>query len=134
WNKARWTHTCFGIGGTTAGGLPVDLSSSGFALVETGPSTGTLTGVFEIPDQFCQQNTKQSTIGQKIKAAYVDFRDVSSNLAEVDAASCISSCPSTTLHPNKDSYLRQVSDDSNQGANPLLQIKSNATNRPVISF
>ena len=36
--------------------------------------------------------------------------------------------------PKQDSYLRQHSDDSNQGANPLLQIKSDETNRPVISF
>lgn len=77
---------CFGTSDSntgTAEGLATSLSATGFALVETGPSTGVFTGTFEIPDQVCQYNTIVSTEGQNIKINYHDFRDSAGNTVVV---------------------------------------------------
>ena len=61
------------IDGVEHGGL----ASSGFSLVETGPSTGIFKGVFKIPQQICDKTgTKLITsAGGNIKVRYFDFRD-----------------------------------------------------------
>src|SRR3989442_5313262 len=79
------TKHCFAtesIAGT-ANGLATSFSASGFALVETGPSTGIFTGTFAFPDQVCQNGQVVSTVGQNIKVNYVDFRNSTGNLNEV---------------------------------------------------
>jgi len=61
------------IDGVEHGGL----ASSGFSLVETGPSTGIFKGVFKLPQQICDKTgTKLITsAGGNIKVRYFDFRD-----------------------------------------------------------
>jgi len=61
------------IDGIEQGGL----ASTGFSLVETGPSTGIFKGVFKIPQQICDKTgTKLITsAGGSIKVRYFDFRD-----------------------------------------------------------
>ena len=61
------------VDGVENGGL----GSTGFTLVETGPSTGIFKGVFKIPQQICDKTgTKLITsAGGNIKVRYFDFRD-----------------------------------------------------------
>ncbi len=61
------------IDGIEHGGL----GSTGFALVETGPSTGIFEGVFRIPSKICDKSGTEliSTAGSGIKLVYNDFRD-----------------------------------------------------------
>jgi len=61
------------IEGVQHGGL----ASSGFSLVETGPSTGIFKGVFTIPSKICDKTGSEliTSSGGSIKAVYHDFRD-----------------------------------------------------------
>ena len=63
------------IDGTQHGGL----ASTGFTLVETGPSTGIFEGVFRMPSQICDKNGTEliSTAGGSIELKYHDARDSS---------------------------------------------------------
>jgi len=60
------------IDGIQHGGL----GATGFALVETGPSTGIFKGVFKIPTKICDKTGSEliTSVGS-IKAVYHDFRD-----------------------------------------------------------
>jgi len=66
------------IDGVEYGGL----ASTGFALIETGPSTGIFEGVFKMPSQICDKTGSKliSTAGGSLDARYFDSRDASGNL------------------------------------------------------
>jgi len=57
------------------------LASSGFALIETGPSTGIFEGVFKMPSRICDKTGSKliSPAGGSIDARYYDSRDASGN-------------------------------------------------------
>ena len=80
-NNFVWKKdSCEGQNTTANNGL----ASTGFSLVETGPSTGIFTGTFEIPNQVCiSSDSLVNAQGQNIKVNYVDFRDDSGKLVEV---------------------------------------------------
>jgi len=61
------------IDGVEQGGL----ASTGFSLVETGPSTGIFKGIFRIPQQICDKTGTEliSSAGGNVKVRYHDFRD-----------------------------------------------------------
>lgn len=61
------------INGVEHGGL----ASTGFSLVETGPSTGVFEGVFKMPSNICNKSGTQliSPAGGSIELRYVDSRD-----------------------------------------------------------
>ena len=63
------------INGVEHGGL----ASTGFSLVETGPSTGVFEGVFKMPTQICNKNGTEliSPAGGSIEIKYTDSRDAS---------------------------------------------------------
>ena len=65
------------VNGVEYGGL----ASTGFTLVETGPSTGVFEGTFKMPSQICSQSGTKliSTAGGSLDAKYHDSRDVSGN-------------------------------------------------------
>nr|WP_237698775.1 peptidase [Nitrosarchaeum koreense] len=65
------------VNGVEYGGL----ASTGFTLVETGPSTGVFEGTFKMPSQICDKaGTKLiSTAGGSLDAKYYDSRDASGN-------------------------------------------------------
>ncbi|MBI2006527.1 MAG: hypothetical protein HYS75_04615 [Nitrosopumilales archaeon] len=63
------------ISGVETGGL----ASTGFTLVETGPSTGIFEGIFKMPTQICNSNGAQliSPAGGSIEVKYHDALDSS---------------------------------------------------------
>lgn len=65
------------INGVEHGGL----ASTGFTLVETGPSTGIFEGVFKMPSQICDKTGSKliSTAGGSLDVRYHDSRDASGN-------------------------------------------------------
>ncbi|WP_428324765.1 peptidase [Nitrosopumilus sp.] len=65
------------INGVEHGGL----ASTGFTLVETGPSTGIFTGVFKIPSQICDKTSSKLiyTSGGSLDIRYHDSRDTFGN-------------------------------------------------------
>lgn len=65
------------VNGVEYGGL----ASSGFTLVETGPSTGVFEGTFKMPSQICDKSgtTLISPAGGSLDAKYHDSRDASGN-------------------------------------------------------
>ena len=65
------------INGVEHGGL----ASTGFSLIETGPSTGIFEGVFKMPSQICDKTGSKliSTAGGSLDARYYDSRDDSGN-------------------------------------------------------
>ena len=65
------------IDGVEYGGL----ASSGFSLVETGPSTGIFEGVFKMPSWICDKTGSKliSPAGGSIDVRYYDSRDASGN-------------------------------------------------------
>ena len=65
------------VNGVEYGGL----ASSGFSLVETGPSTGVFEGVFKMPSQICDKSGTKliSPAGGSLDAKYHDSRDISGN-------------------------------------------------------
>ncbi|MCH7560738.1 MAG: peptidase [Thaumarchaeota archaeon] len=65
------------IDGVEYGGL----ASSGFALIETGPSTGIFEGVFKMPSWICDKTGSKliSTGGGSLDVRYYDSRDASGN-------------------------------------------------------
>ncbi len=65
------------IDGVEYGGL----ASSGFALIETGPSTGIFEGVFKLPSWICDKTGSKliSPAGGSIDALYYDSSDASGN-------------------------------------------------------
>jgi hypothetical protein len=65
------------INGVEYGGL----ASSGFSLVETGPSTGVFEGTFKMPSQICDKSGTKliSSAGGSLDTKYHDSRDDSGN-------------------------------------------------------
>ncbi|GKS67169.1 hypothetical protein YTPLAS73_07160 [Nitrosarchaeum sp.] len=65
------------VNGVEYGGL----ASTGFTLVETGPSTGVFEGTFRMPSQICDKSGTKliSTAGGNLDAKYYDSRDASGN-------------------------------------------------------
>jgi hypothetical protein len=73
-------HRCT-INGVEYGGL----ASTGFSLVETGPSTGVFKGSFKLPSQICNEDRTRliSPAGGSIEVSYFDFRDSSGQQREI---------------------------------------------------
>jgi hypothetical protein len=65
------------VNGVEYGGL----ASTGFTLIETGPSTGIFEGTFRMPSQICDKSGTKliSTAGGSLDAKYYDSRDASGN-------------------------------------------------------
>ena len=65
------------VDGVNYGGL----ASTGFTLIETGPSTGIFQGVFKMPSQICDKTGTKliSSAGGSLDARYYDSRDASGN-------------------------------------------------------
>ncbi|MCI4432929.1 MAG: peptidase [Nitrosopumilus sp.] len=65
------------VNGVEYGGL----ASSGFTLIETGPSTGVFEGIFKMPSQICDKSGTKliSSAGGSLDAKYHDSRDISGN-------------------------------------------------------
>ncbi|QLH08390.1 peptidase [Candidatus Nitrosotenuis sp. DW1] len=65
------------IDGVAYGGL----ASTGFSLVETGPSTGVFEGVFKLPSKICNRDGTEliSSAGGIVDVKYTDFRDAYGN-------------------------------------------------------
>ncbi|WKT58793.1 peptidase [Candidatus Nitrosotenuis chungbukensis] len=65
------------IDGVSYGGL----ASTGFSLVETGPSTGVFEGVFKLPSKICNRDGTEliSSAGGIVDVKYTDFRDAFGN-------------------------------------------------------
>ncbi len=65
------------VNGVEYGGL----ASTGFTLVETGPSTGVFEGTFKMPSQICDKSGTKliSSAGGSLDAKYHDSRDASGN-------------------------------------------------------
>jgi len=65
------------VNGVEHGGL----ASTGFTLVETGPSTGIFEGVFKMPSQICDKTSSKliSTAGGSLDVRYYDSRDAFGN-------------------------------------------------------
>ncbi|CAD6525608.1 conserved exported hypothetical protein [metagenome] len=65
------------INGVEYGGL----ASTGFTLIETGPSTGVFEGSFKMPSQICDKSGTKliSSAGGSLDAKYHDSRDASGN-------------------------------------------------------
>ncbi|AJM91949.1 peptidase [Nitrosopumilus piranensis] len=81
------------INGVEHGGL----ASTGFTLVETGPSTGIFTGVFKMPSQICDKTGSKLiyTAGGSLDVRYYDSRDDSGN---ENIFSLLDSKPSTSYY------------------------------------
>jgi len=68
------------------------LGSTGFTLIETGPSTGIFEGNFKIPETYCarsQGGKVLSVTGTDIEVNYFDFRDESGEIIEVSSGAGI---------------------------------------------
>jgi plastocyanin len=91
---------------TTKDGAASGLFSSGFALVETNPSSGILIGDFVIPTNWCRDGATEpeGTHGLDLEVDYVDFRDASGEIIEVgDSAGIRATTGSVSL--DKSVYL-----------------------------
>ena len=112
--NTRWAFTgCFASNSNagTAGGLATSLSASGFALAETGPSTGIFTGTFGFPDQFCSgPTTVASTKGIPLVAEYADFTDDSGSF---NVVSTVANAPTTPLQVKLDKSVYTWTDRVN---------------------
>lgn len=115
-----------------------DSDSGGIDIKAT--ETGDATGIFEGAVFFVAGESSGSQLhveeSNTVTGEYED-RTLPSPYNQADELEITTTTlikSSSTLAPAKDSYLRQRSDDSNQGINPLLQIKTDATNRVVIAF
>jgi hypothetical protein len=67
-------------------GIDAGLAATGFTLVESGAATGTFSGDFQIPSQWCRSGvttSSESATGLDIEVNYVDFRDASGEVIEV---------------------------------------------------
>jgi len=88
------------IDGVEYGGL----ASTGFALIETGPSTGIFEGVFKMPSKICNKSGTQliSPAGGSIEIKYNDSRDESgkSNIfSSINSRQLPTSSSSISRHP-----------------------------------
>lgn len=83
------------VNGVEYGGL----ASTGFTLVETGPSTGIFDGTFKMPSQICDKSGTKliSTAGGSLDAKYYDSRDVSGNSNVFHLLNSKSTTPVSTL-------------------------------------
>ena len=78
------------------------LAETGFTLIETSQDSGIFMGDFQIPSQFCRNDTAgttpESVTGLDIEVNYVDFRDASGEIIEVgDSAGVRASTGSVSL-------------------------------------
>ena len=87
------------INGVEHGGL----ASSGFSLVETGPSTGIFEGVFKMPSKICNKSGTQlmSPAGGSIELRYNDSRDSS---GESNIFSSSNNRQASSNHPSSSHY------------------------------
>ena len=86
------------IDGVEYGGL----ASTGFSLIETGPSTGTFEGVFKMPSKICNKSGTKliSPAGGSIEIKYHDSRDSSGQSNIFSSVNNRQPSPSsTTYHP-----------------------------------
>jgi hypothetical protein len=83
-----------------ADGIDTGLGATGFTLVETAPESGKFIGDFQIPSQWCREDSTvvESATGLDIEVNYVDFRDASGEVIEVgDSAGIRASTGSVSL-------------------------------------
>ena len=88
------------VNGVEHGGL----ASTGFVLIETGPSTGVFEGVFKMPSQICNKSGTQliSPAGGSIELKYHDSRDnsgESSIFSSSNNSQSSSAVPSSSYYP-----------------------------------
>ncbi len=89
------------MSGTLSSGTPNGLGGTTFALQETGPNTGTFTGTFDVPAQFCNGADTVYTNGTNIGVTYLDFRDATGSIVTAsDTASITSSTMGDQTPPN----------------------------------
>ena len=77
---------------TQVSGSVDDFAQTGFTLVETDVASGVFVGTFQVPDEYCSdQSTDEfrTTTGKDMEANYIDFYDESSNTIEVGAGAAI---------------------------------------------
>jgi len=105
------------VNGVEYGGL----DSTGFTLVETGPSTGVFEGVFKMPSQICNESgtTLISTAGGSLDAKYHDSRDASGN--------------SNIFSLLRDKYTTQFSNSPQLSTNKIT-IPSSGSSEEIILF
>jgi hypothetical protein len=88
-DDSKWTSPATGSACATslsnAGVTDTGLGATGFTLIETGPSSGTFVGDFQIPSLWCAPSATTATTvtGLDIEVNYVDFRDASGETIEV---------------------------------------------------
>ena len=92
------------INGTEHGGL----ASTGFRLIETGPSTGIFEGTFSMPSKICNKSGTQliSPAGGSIELKYTDSRD---ELGKSNIVSSSNNRQSSTSSSVSTSYTPQLS-------------------------
>ena len=85
----RWTENndC-GIPANVDAGL----GATGFTLAETTKDSGLFVGSFQIPAEWCREdaNTSESATGLDIKVKYVDYRDASGEIIEIEDSAHVS--------------------------------------------
>ena len=77
---------------TQVSGSVDDFHQTGFVLAETGIDSGVFQGTFQVPDEYCSDQTTdefRTTTGKDMEANYIDFYDESSNTIEVGAGAAI---------------------------------------------
>ena len=87
----KWTSptlgTCFDSAGNSLESLTSDtgLAATGFTLIETDRESGKFVGDWQIPTQWCRENSTsvETTTGLDLEVNYVDFRDASGEVIEV---------------------------------------------------
>ena len=94
-NGTKWQFgTC-----TLTGGTPNGLGGTTFALQETGPNTGTFTGTFYVPAQFCDGADTVYTNGTNIGVTYLDFRNATGSIVTASDTASIAAAVTTPTPP-----------------------------------
>ncbi len=94
-NNTRWqSGTC-----TLSSGTPNGLGGTTFALQETGPNTGTFTGTFDVPAQFCDGADTVYTNGTNIGVTYLDFRNATGSIVTASDTASIAAAVTTPTPP-----------------------------------
>ena len=83
-DDTRWTSTA-GTCATSLGNSEIhsNLAETKFSLTETEAASGIFVGTFQIPAQWCDGNSVETTTGKDIEVNYHDFRDASGEIIEV---------------------------------------------------
>ena len=77
---------------TQVSGSVDDFHQTGFVLAETAMDSGVFQGTFQVPDEYCSDQTTdefRTTTGKDMEVNYIDFYDSASNTIEVGAGAAI---------------------------------------------